>query len=113
MMSWEQEIMDHAISCVPEESCGLLGKINNKIIFFKCNNKSKDKNKNFLISIDDWIRIEDESEIIGIVHSHPTGSAELSKNDRKNCIELDYPYYVVSVENKNYKVFYPKELKKC
>ena len=112
-MTWQKEIIDYAINCMPEESCGLLASVEKKVKFFKCKNVAKDKKNNFKISIDDWIEIEDKAEVIGIVHSHPTGSAELSQNDKNNCIQLDYPYYIVSVENKNYKIFNPKELKKC
>ena len=112
-MTWEKDIINYAINCMPEESCGLLASVKKQIKFFECENKAKDKNNNFKISIDDWIRVEDQAEIIGIVHSHPTGLAELSQNDKKNCIDLNYPYYIVSVENKNYKIFDPKDLKKC
>ena len=112
-MTWEKDIIDYSIKCMPNECCGLLTIVKNKKKFFECENKSKDKKNNFKISIEDWIRIEDQADIIGIVHSHTTGNAELSKNDKKNCIDLNYPYYIVSVEHKNYKVFYPKDLKKC
>ena len=110
-MTWEQEIIDYSLSCMPEEACGLLAKVNQTIRFFKCVNYAEDKINNFMIGVDDWMRIEDQAHIVGIVHSHPNSKAELSEPDKKNCIGLDYPYYVVSCLDKNYKVFYPKDLK--
>ncbi|BCV05749.1 MAG: hypothetical protein CM15mV115_250 [Caudoviricetes sp.] len=45
--------------------------------------------KYFIIDPDDWADCEDNGEIIGIVHSHPTGFIYPSDNDKASCEFLD------------------------
>ena len=95
--SWKKDAMDHAEQCYPEESCGLVAKLDGEENFWKCKNVAFEyKMSAFVIDTDDWIECEDSvDDIIGIVHNHPDGVFEFSLTDKMSCRELDLTFYLV------------------
>jgi len=75
----KKQILKHAKACGYNECCGLI--IDNKQ-YFACENIAVDRQNNFEISPDDWIRAENHGEITAIVHSHPNGLPILSEADQ-------------------------------
>lgn len=101
-MTWKIEATKHAEECMPQESCGLLAIIKGKETYWPCKNIADSTFEYFIIDPDDWAECEDTGEIIGIVHSHPYGSAEPSDDDKASCEYLDLPSHIYSVQMKEW-----------
>ena len=110
--SWKQDAIDHAKQCDPEESCGIIGVKNNQEKYYSCKNISNElKTESFVIDPLDWADIEDSvDEIIGVVHSHPTGQLEFSEGDKYSCKAIDLTFYLVSPKSDKIAVLKPNEI---
>ena len=106
-MNWKEKAAIHANKEAPKESCGLLAIIKGKETYWPCENLSESPDEFFVIDPDNWADCEDEGELIGIIHSHPYGSALPSEADKASCEHLGLPFYIYSVEQKNWIDFEP------
>ena len=106
-MNWKEQAAIHADKQAPKESCGLLAIIKGKETYWPCENLSESPDEFFVIDPDNWADCEDEGELIGIIHSHAYGSALPSEADKASCEHLGLPFYIYSVENKNWIDFEP------
>ena len=106
-MNWKEQAAIHADKEAPKESCGLLAIIKGKETYWPCENLSESPDEFFVIDPDNWADCEDEGELIGIIHSHPYGSALPSEADKASCEHLGLPFYIYSVEQKNWIDFEP------
>jgi len=106
-MNWKEQAAIHADKEAPKESCGLLAIIKGKETYWPCENLSESPDEFFVIDPDNWADCEDEGELIGIIHSHPYGSALPSEADKASCEHLGLPFYIYSVEQKNWVDFEP------
>ena len=89
----------HAKKCHPEECCGMLIKKQDNIVYGPCRNLATNAPKfAFVIDPNDWAHYEDQGEVIGIVHSHPTGELKFSETDISSCNHLDIDFYLVCPE---------------
>ena len=95
-MNWKIEAQKHAEICLPDESCGLLALIKGKKKYWPCKNLSVENFDYFIIDPDDWAECEDTGEIIGLVHSHPTGPIFPSETDKASCEFLGLKWYIYS-----------------
>ena len=109
---WKQDAINHAKECDPEESCGIVGKLNNKEKYFPCKNISTElKLESFIIDPDDYTNVEDAvDEITGIVHSHPQNILEFSNADKYSCKSIDITFYLVSPKSDKIAVLNPDEI---
>ncbi len=106
-MNWKEQAAIHADKQAPKESCGLLAIIKGKETYWPCKNLSESPDEFFVIDPDNWADCEDEGELIGIIHSHAYGSALPSEADKASCEYLGLPFYIYSVEHKNWIDFEP------
>jgi len=106
-MNWKEQAAIHADKQAPKESCGLLAIIKGKETYWPCENLSESPDEFFVIDPDNWADCEDEGELIGIIHSHAYGSALPSEADKASCEHLGLPFYIYSVEHKNWIDFEP------
>ena len=106
-MNWKEQAAIHADKEAPKESCGLLAIIKGKETYWPCKNLSESPDEFFVIDPDNWADCEDEGELIGIIHSHAYGSALPSEADKASCEHLGLPFYIYSVEHKNWIDFEP------
>ena len=109
---WKKDAIEHAKQCDPEESCGIVGKKNNKEQYYPCRNISNEfKAESFVIEPLDWAKVEDYvDEIIGIVHSHPQDILEFSESDKHSCKAIDLIFYLVSPKSDKIAVIRPDEI---
>ena len=113
-MTWTSEAAEHAKRVFPEESCGLLVKIDGEEQYWECKNISPEPEDVFIINPDDWVEAEDISdEIIAIVHSHPKGSADPSELDKESCERFRWPFYIFSVEKNEWHYLEPEKYIAC
>lgn len=80
----------------PREACGLIVNIKGKPHLVPCENKSKDDNQ-FVISPEEYAKVEDEHEIIGVFHSHVNESSRASEVDRVSCNASNLPWVILSI----------------
>jgi proteasome lid subunit RPN8/RPN11 len=110
-MNWKEQAVIHADKEAPNESCGLLAIIKGKESYWPCKNLSESPDEFFVIDPDNWADCEDEGELIGIIHSHAYGSALPSEADKASCEHLGLPFYIYSVEHKDWHCFKPSGYK--
>jgi proteasome lid subunit RPN8/RPN11 len=94
-LSLQNEIRAHALSVLPEESCGLI--VNNKYI--PCKNYHSSPLSNFAISAKDYAKAERKGNIQAIVHSHPEGFTGFSKHDVVSCKQSNLPWLLYCLQS--------------
>ena len=97
MTALEERIIQYALEHEPQEICGFVvfdGKENQ---FIPCDNQADDKDNNFEISDDDYIRAEKCGQIVAVVHSHPEPNGEpvLSTADRQMQVQTGLDWWLV------------------
>ena len=110
-MTWKEEALEHAKSESPFESCGLLIVFEGKEKYCPCKNLAEEKTDQFIIDPEDWIRCEDQGEILAVVHSHPFDSCMPSQADLASCEYLNYPFYIISLYDNLWHKFEPSGYK--
>jgi proteasome lid subunit RPN8/RPN11 len=97
-------IKKHALEDFPNECCGFIVKDNKKIKCIKTKNISKQKNYFFKVSIEDFLNIKDNYNILYIYHSHTIDNSEFSGLD-KSCAKhlmVDMVLYNIKQDQFNY-----------
>jgi len=102
----KEDIVAHAASVYPLESCGLIYSNAGVPTYFPCRNISKDPN-NFTIDPEDWVKCEELGEILKVVHSHPNLSPMPSQADLVSCEQSGLPWIIVSYPNVEFYEFTP------
>jgi proteasome lid subunit RPN8/RPN11 len=90
-----EDIRQHFEQEYPREGCGLLGVVKGKLRWFPCRNLAENEN-DFIMSSDDYMKVNRTADIIAVVHSHPDASCEPSIPDIENCNALGLTYYIFS-----------------
>ena len=88
-MSWKESFKKYAKKQSPNEACGLLAIIKGKETFWPCKNLAEGKHEFFMLDPDDWADCEDTGEVMGVIHSHPKGSATPSETDKAMSASLE------------------------
>ncbi|RCS70183.1 C40 family peptidase [Vibrio casei] len=89
-------IEKHAMADYPRECCGLVIALGNKEKYIPCRNIA-DKDTDFKIPADDYAAIEDQGQVLAVVHSHIDRDATPSEVDKVSCEATGLPWHIVSV----------------
>lgn len=95
MIQFLDDIEQHFSRCYPREGCGVLAVIRGDLNWFPCTNIAED-GKDFIIDSTEYMKIAQQGDIVGIVHSHPDESCKPSELDIRYCNALKVPYYIFS-----------------
>ena len=106
-MNWKLEAEQHAETEHPDESCGLVAIIKGEQKYWPCKNLSKQNFDYFILDPEDYADCEDHGEIVGLVHSHPHGSANPSDTDKAGCEFSGLEWHIYSLEMKSWHSFKP------
>lgn len=90
---------EHALSCYPRESCGLVIVRRGKERYIGCTNRATTKSEHFKISGHDFAAAEDLGKVTGIVHSHPDAPSDPSDADLVACEESRVPWHIIAVHH--------------
>lgn len=108
----KEEIEFHAKEEYPLEACGVLINFNGKQKYRRIKNISEYAKYNFILDPKEYAQILDEQhQILAIVHSHPNQIAKASDADRASCNKGDVPWIVVGYPNVSYDTIYPDDYK--
>lgn len=95
------EIKQHAMDCYPNEACGFIVVNKYKLaLTIKCRNDSPFPKTQFLINPDEYLRAEQEGEIVGVWHTHTNGNPKPTESDLAGCEVTGLPWYMLMVEKK-------------
>ena len=72
---WKNDALKAAKEAYPKECCGLVVYRKGLRIYWPCKNISRKAIEHFHINPVDYADAEDAGTILGVVHSHPNGTA--------------------------------------
>ena len=90
----KSEILQHAIHDSPIECCGLVAVVKGRLQYFWCENIAETPDEHFVLS--GWEEVEDQGEIVAIVHSHPSTNPKPSTADKVACEKSELPWFIVN-----------------
>ena len=90
--------LDHARESFPRESCGLLVIRKGREVYWPCRNIGVGTDQ-FVIHPEDYVKADEQGQIVAVVHSHPGLPPEPSQADRVACEASGLPWHIVSVPN--------------
>lgn len=92
----------------PNEACGLVvAQTSGKWRLVRANNMAFEPRITFDLDPDAWLEVQDDEEVIGIYHSHPSGIAEPSLADLSACEASGLPWHIVGYQTGDYRAFQP------
>jgi proteasome lid subunit RPN8/RPN11 len=103
-----QAFTQHAATCYPQECCGLIVQQSNKVHYIPCQNIATNKADEFVIDPQEYAKVEDMGDIIGICHSHPNASSKPSQRDIAMCEASGLPWHILSWPEGDLRTIVPK-----
>ena len=88
------EILEHAKAEAPRECCGLVAVVKGRRKYFPCENIAETPDEHFVLS--GWNEVEDQGEVVAVVHSHPITNPRPSTADRVACEKSELPWFIVN-----------------
>lgn len=95
-MTWRDDVLAHAKQEAPRECCGLLVVVKGKEVYFPCRNLAGYDSEQFILDPSGYAAAEDSGEVIAVIHSHTSGSAEPSPTDLTACECSGLPWHIVN-----------------
>tara|TARA_R100000353_G_scaffold175020_1_gene144286 strand:+ start:1432 stop:2145 length:714 start_codon:yes stop_codon:yes gene_type:complete len=92
----KKEILTHAKEESPKECCGLIIVRKGRKRYKRCKNVSDVPKETFVLAINDYVKAEEEGEIVAVVHSHPFERPEPSIGDKVACEKSNLPWIIVN-----------------
>jgi proteasome lid subunit RPN8/RPN11 len=92
----KQQALEHSQAVFPEESCGLVAVVKGRKKYFPCRNLAETPHEHFVLDPAQYAEVEDQGEIVAVVHSHPKVNPAPSQADRVACEKSGLPWHIVN-----------------
>lgn len=93
------KILQYCREKAPQEACGLIISKDEQYVFIPCKNTDQEPEDFFAIDGEDFMRCEDQGEVIAVVHSHPKAPFNPSHGDIEDQDRVDIPYMVIGLDS--------------
>ena len=107
ILTFKKDILRHANENPHEEVCGIIYSDFVKIKYHPTANTSPDKSQSFAVDKNAFAKFNSK-QILSIFHSHPRGDEIASKEDMNISEKTTIPYYIYSLSEKKFSLFYPE-----
>ena len=98
----KNQILEHAKEESPKESCGLLAVKKGRVVYKKCKNIADLPKECFVLASDDYIKAEEEGEIVAVAHSHTFQPPIPSDGDKVACEKSGVPWFIVNPQTEKW-----------
>ena len=103
--------LTHADSVAPAESCGLVVLKDGNLEYVRCVNTAKDTLSDFRIDPEEYANVEDDGEVVMVVHSHVYIPPIPSEVDKVGCEQSQLPWLIVNHPVGTHTITYPSGYK--
>ena len=100
--SLKEKIQAHAAEESPNECCGLVAVVKGRRRYFPCNNLATTPQEHFVLDPRDYAAVEEQGEIVAVIHSHPVTNHAPSQADRVACEQSGLPWHIVNPNTGNW-----------
>ena len=107
----KNEILVHAKDELPKECCGLIIIKKGRTRYKPCENVSDIPKETFILATSDYVKAEEEGEIVAVVHSHPFESPEPSVADKVACEKSNVEWFIVNPTTEKWGYYKPSGFK--
>jgi len=101
----------HAKEEAPSESVGLVHIVKGRERYFRCKNQAEEPELHFSLDPADYLKCEQQGEIVAVIHSHPKTNPNPSEADKVACERSNLPWFIVNPNTEKWAYYEPSGFK--
>ena len=101
------QALEHAKQEDPKESVGLVHIVKGRERYFPCTNQADEPELHFCLDPADYLKCENQGEIVAVIHSHPSTNQNPSEADKVACEKSNLPWFIVNPKTEKWGYYEP------